>query len=233
MIRVLIVDDQHLVREGLKSLLHAQADMAVVGAAENGRQALEIIAQTDPEVLLLDVRMPQMDGVAVVQAVQQQWPQIRILMLSTFDHDEYVHRAMQYGAKGYLLKDTHPDILAAAIRSVYQGHTHLGPGLFEKMMHSPPTGSSAQDPIELPPGWSELTGREKEVLSLIAQGASNREIAQTLYISEKTVKNHITHIFSRLNLRDRVQAALMASTLLEFLDPSRLDESSKYQPETD
>ncbi len=219
MIRILIVDDQRLIREGIRSLLTLQPDFEVIGEAENGQIALGQVEQLHPDLVLMDVRMPIIDGVAATREICRRFPTVKVLMLSTFDQDDYVTQAMHYGAKGYLLKDTHPEILASTIRSVYQGHTHLGPGLFEKVMaQSQVSQPSDPPPIELPPGWSDLTAREKEVLKLLAQGSSNREIAQSLYISEKTVKNHITNIFSRLQLRDRVQAALMATTFLDFLE---------------
>ena len=151
-----------------------------------------------------------MDGVAATGAIAQRYPDTKVLVLTTFDDDEYVSQAMRLGAKGYLLKDTEPDELALAIRSVYKGHTQLGPGLFEKavMPVAMPTLS-----IEPPPELAQLTPRELDVLRLIASGANNREIAQSLFLSENTVKNYVTNILSRLELRDRTQAALFAHSL--------------------
>ncbi len=221
-IRLLIVDDQTIVRQGLTSLLEAKPDLEVVGNAENGQQTLEELESLQgtpqqPDVVLLDVRMPVMDGVAATAEISQRFPDIKVLILTTFDDDEYVSRAMRSGAKGYLLKDTPSEQLAAAIRAVYQGYTHLGPGLFEKTL-STPTPVSSSIETEMPPELAELTPREKEVLRLIATGASNREIAKELYISERTVKNHVTNILSRLGLRDRTQAALFALHFLSFLN---------------
>jgi DNA-binding NarL/FixJ family response regulator len=207
MIRVLLADDQSLVREGLSSLLEAQPDLEVVGEAENGKMAVERARSLRPDVVLMDVRMPVMDGVAATQAIAQQAPEVKVLILTTFDDDDYVTRAIAFGAKGYLLKDTPSNVLAQAIRLVEQGYTQLGPGLLEKLM----TAESRPAP-EPPSELAQLTPREQEVLQWIGKGYSNREIAETLYISERTVKNHVNSILRRLNLRDRTQAAILATT---------------------
>jgi DNA-binding NarL/FixJ family response regulator len=217
MIRVLIVDDQIIVRQGLRSLLESKPDLQIVGDAENGQKAIEQVEAQQPDVVLMDVRMPVMDGVAATRLIGARFPGTKVLVLTTFDDDEYVSQAMRFGAMGYLLKDTPSEELAQAIRAVHKGYTQLGPGLFEKAISSLLTPTPAQ-PTSLPPELAELTPREREVLRLIAVGASNREIAQSLYISERTVKNHITSILSRLNLRDRTQAALLASSFLPLLD---------------
>ena len=221
-IRLLIVDDQIIIRQGLTSLLEAKPDLEVVGSAENGQETLEVLESLQgtpqqPDVVLLDVRMPVMDGVATTEAISQRFPETKVLILSTFDDDEYVSKAMRYGAKGYLLKDTPSDQLAAAIQAVHGGYTHLGPGLFEKTLTTPNPISNPIQP-EIPPELAELSPREKQVLQLIANGANNKEIAQELHISQRTVKNHVTNILSRLNLRDRTQAALFASQFRDFLN---------------
>ena len=208
MIRVLLVDDQQIIREGLGKLLQAKPDLDVIGEAENGRIAVEQTLSLRPDVVLMDVRMPVMDGVAATRMIRQQAPNVNVLVLTTFDDDEYVTQAMRYGAKGYLLKDTPSEELAQAIRLVNKGHTHLGPGLFEKMMATPPVPT-----LDPPAGFDQLTPREQEVLQLIAAGHNNREIAQALYIAERTVKNHVNSILRRLNLRDRTQAAILASSV--------------------
>ena len=208
MIRVLLVDDQQIIREGLGKLLQAKSDLEVVGEAENGQIAIDQTLLLRPDVVLMDVRMPVMDGVAATRALHQQAPDVKVLVLTTFDDDEYVTQAMRYGAKGYLLKDTPSEELAQAIRLVNKGHTHLGPGIFEKML------ATAVAPVATaPPEFDHLTPREKEVLQLIAEGYNNREIAQTLFIAERTVKNHVNSILRRLNLRDRTQAAILASSV--------------------
>ena len=206
-IRLLLVDDQGIVREGLSNLLQAKPDLEVVGEAGNGKVAVEQALALKPDVVLMDVRMPVMDGVAATRALHEQAPEIKVLVLTTFDDDEYVSQAMHYGAKGYLLKDTPSDELAEAIRAVHKGYTQLGPGLFEKAMMPAPTTEQKPPELEL------LTPREQEVLHLIASGYNNREIAKALYISERTVKNHVNSILRRLNLRDRTQAAIFATTL--------------------
>ena len=204
MIRIILVDDQNIIREGLGSLLQAKTDLEVIGEAGNGQEAVQLALKLQPDVVLMDVRMPVMDGVAATRLLQAQAPDIKILILTTFDDDEYITKAMAYGAKGYLLKDTPSEELATAIRSIHKGYTQIGPGLFDKLMVS----NSHPSP---PPELAELTPREREVLSLIAQGYNNREIAQTLFISERTVKNHVNSILHRLNLRDRTQAAIWAN----------------------
>jgi DNA-binding NarL/FixJ family response regulator len=217
MIRILIVDDQTIVRHGLKSLLEIQEDFTVIGDAANGQEALQIIASLRqqsqlPDVILLDVRMPVMDGVATTQELKNDYPEINILILTTFDDDEYISQAMNYGAKGYLLKDSPPEDLAMAIRVVNKGHTYMGSGLLQKVLQHTPQPEVPN--VAITKQLAELSPREKEVLNLIATGSNNREIAKKLYISEKTVKNHITSILSKLNLRDRTQAALFASKIL-------------------
>ena len=207
MIRVLLVDDQSIIREGLSSLLQAKEDIEIVGEAEHGKLAVEQALKLQPDVVLMDVRMPIMDGVAATRNLQQKAPNVKVLVLTTFDDDDYINQAMKFGAKGYLLKDTPSEELAQAIRAVNKGYTQMGPGLFEKVM------TATSDVEAPPPELEQLTPREKEVLQLIAKGLNNREIAGKLFISERTVKNHVNSILSRLNLRDRTQAAIFASSL--------------------
>ena len=206
MIRIVLVDDQTIIRQGLRSLLESQADFQIVGEAENGKSAIALVEELydtpqQPHLIL-------MDGVAAIQKLAQQFSSISVLVLSTFDDDEYITQAMQFGAKGYLLKDTPIEEIAYAIRAAIKGYTQLGPGLFQKFLTQ---SNQSNPPKELPTVLQALTPREKEVLSLIAKGANNKEIAQELYISERTVKAHITSILSQLNLRDRTQAAILAN----------------------
>ncbi len=217
MIKVLLVDDQGLIRQGLRALLELEPDLEIVGEAENGEIAINLIAELQPDVVLMDIRMPIMDGVAATQEIQQRFTGIKVLVLTTFDDQEYVTAALKNGAMGYLLKDTPSEELAVAIRAVQKGYTQLGPGIVKKLLTQFSAGTLTQ-PLPTPPSLAELTPREKEVLRLIATGASNREISRNLYISEGTVKNHVTNILNRLNLRDRTQAAIFANTFLSYLE---------------
>ncbi len=223
MIHLLLVEDQQIVRRGLRTVLQLEPDLQVVAEAGDGQQALLELAnlqrgQQLPDVVLMDIRMPVMDGVTATQHICRQYPEIKVLMLTTFDDAKYIAEALRFGAKGYLLKDTPPEELAESIRSLHKGYTQFGPGILERLMSYVPT--SALEEKELPPGMAELTTREKQVLCLIAKGASNREIAQTLFLSDGTVRNHITHILTRLDLRDRTQAAIVANAFLEYLTSS-------------
>lgn len=221
MIRVLLVEDQEIVRRGLKTLLEIKPDLQVVGEAGNGQVAIEqvetlhAIAQP-PDVVLMDIRMPIMDGVTATQRICQQFPGTKILVFTTFDDAKYVAQALQFGAKGYLLKDTPAEELAESIRLIHKGYTQFGPGILEKMVAKMP--APEPDKEQLPPGMAELTNREREILRMIAKGSSNREIAQALFLSDGTVRNHISHIFTRMNLRDRTQAAIVANAFLSWLE---------------
>lgn len=208
MITLLIVDDQSLIRRGLKALLKLENFLEIVGEADNGKTAIEQVAALQPNVVLMDVRMPIMDGVAATKEISQRFPKSKILVLTTFDDDDYVVRAIKYGASGYLLKDTPSEELVKAIQAVHKGYTQLGPGIVEKVVNN----SLISKPTP-PPGWSELTPRELEILRSIATGSSNAEIAKNLYISQKTVKNHVTNILRRLEVRDRTQAAILANSI--------------------
>ena len=217
MIRVFLVDDQALIRRGLRSLLKPEPDLLVMGEAEHGELALAALNALDPmdrpDVILMDIRMPVMDGVAATGAIVSAFPTIRVLILTTFDDTEYVTRALQAGASGYLLKDTPAEELVQAIQWVNKGYTQLSPGLAQKLVQDSRASAvvKSEKPLPIELGLNAiaaLTPREQEVLQLIATGSSNREIAQTLYISEKTVKNHITNLLMGLGLRDRTQAAI-------------------------
>ena len=208
MIRVLIADDQALVRGGFRLILEAQQDIEVVGEADDGREALAKVHEFEPDVVLMDIRMPELDGLEATRRLVTGGPPPRVLILTTFDLDEYVYEAMKAGASGFLLKDVRPEQLAEAVRVVARGEALLAPAitrrLVEEFVRRPPPGSGA--PISL----SELTERELEVLRLVASGLSNAEIAASLFVSEATVKTHITHILTKLRLRDRVQAVVLA-----------------------
>lgn len=228
MLKILLVEDQQLIREGLCALLSLEPDLTIVGEAENGQIALDWLALRSPndlpDIALLDMRMPVMDGVATAAALREQYPTIRVLVLTTFDDDDLITRAIAMGAQGYLLKDTPSEQLAMAIRSVARGYSQFGPGIVQKMIGAlPQTDTSAAGATSgsmakaIPPAVAELTPREKEVFICIGQGASNREIAEKLYLSEGTVKNHVTSLLGRLGLRDRTQAALLAQSLDQSL----------------
>lgn len=214
-VRVLVVDDQQLMREGIASLLRIQNGIEIIGTAANGQEALEQAVSLQPDVILMDVRMPVMDGVVATEQVRRQLPDCKILMLTTFDDEEYVIEALRVGASGYLLKDIPAHDLAQAVQAVHRGIYQLDPAVMSRVMASLTGLKRAESPVPVPlaPGslkHAGLTDREIEVLRLIAQGATNREIAETLVISEGTVKNHISNILSRLGLRDRTQAAIYA-----------------------
>lgn len=222
MIRILLVEDQEVVREGVKALLEIKPDFQVVGEAGNGQEALkQVKALHDqglmPDVILMDIRMPVMDGVTATQLICQRFPGAKILVFTTFDDAKYVAEALRVGAKGYLLKDTPLEELAEVIRLINRGYTQFSPGVLERMMKSAPT-DKPQPNQQVPPGFSKLSPREKQVLRMIANGASSYEIAQALCLTEGTVRNHISHILARLNVRDRIQAAIVASPFLSWLE---------------
>jgi DNA-binding NarL/FixJ family response regulator len=212
-VRVLVVDDQRLMRDGIASLLSIQDGIEVIGTAASGQEALERALALRPDVILMDVRMPIMDGVVATARVRRQLPNCQVLMLTTFDDEEYVINALRAGACGYLLKNIPAPDLARAVQAAHRGVYQLDPVVANKVVasltRSTKPAPSLPDP-SVPNNAPDLTSREIEVLRLIAQGATNREIAESLVISEGTVKNHISNILSRLGLRDRTQAAIYA-----------------------
>jgi len=206
-VKVLVVDDQRLVREGIASLLSIQEGMSVVGTADDGQEAVEKALALSPDVVLMDVRMPVLDGIEATFQIRRKLPGCQVLMLTTFDDEEYVVKSLQAGATGYLLKDIPAADLAQAIRLIRAGIYQLSPSVAGKLVGQ--LGVKAR-PVIPSPLEHDLTERELEVLRLLAAGATNREIAETLVVSEGTVKNHVSNILSRLGLRDRIQAALYA-----------------------
>jgi DNA-binding NarL/FixJ family response regulator len=206
-IRVLVVDDQALVRGGLGMILSAQPDIDVVGMAENGAQAVTLASKLAPDVVLMDVRMPVMDGLEASRRILSgAGGRTKVVMLTTFDTDEYVYDALADGASGFLLKETRPEVLADAVRTVAGGEALLAPTVLRRLIDQHTAAANRTDADRL----SELTAREVEVLRLIGHGRSNGEIAQMLWISETTIKTHITRIFRKLGLRDRAQAVVVA-----------------------
>jgi len=206
-VTVLVVDDQRLVREGITSLLDIQDGVKVVGAARDGLEAVEKALSLMPDVILMDVRMPVMDGITATMQIRRKLPTCQVLMLTTFDDEEYIVRSLQAGARGYLLKDIPAVDLAQAVKLTHAGIFQLAPSVAGKLVGQLGAGPrrAAVDPVE-----HDLTDRELEVLRLITVGATNREIAEALVVSEGTVKNHVSNILGRLGLRDRTQAALYA-----------------------
>lgn len=210
-VKVLVVDDQRLVREGIASLLQIQEGICVLGMAVDGQEAVQLAHQLSPDVVLMDVRMPGMDGIAATLEIRKNLLGCRILMLTTFDDEEYIFEALRAGASGYLLKDMPAADLAQAVRLTHAGISQLAPSVAGKLVGQivNESGEQRRKSVEEPARF-ELTERELEVLSLLATGASNREIAEQLFVSEGTIKNHVSSILSRLGLRDRLQAALFA-----------------------
>jgi NarL family two-component system response regulator LiaR len=203
-IRVLIVDDHGVVRQGLQTYLELLDDIEVIGEAENGLEAVAQVRQHQPDVVLMDLLMPEMDGSEATRQARAISPSTKVIVLTSFADDERVFPAIKAGATGYLLKDVAPGDLANAIRAVHAGETHLHPDITKKLV------DQFASPRSAPEGPADLTPRELEVLRLIAQGMRNREIAQALTISEKTVKTHVSSILSKLQVADRTQAAIYA-----------------------
>jgi DNA-binding NarL/FixJ family response regulator len=205
-IRVLVADDQSMVRAGFRMLLAGEEDIEVVAEASNGREAVDKARRFDPEVILMDIRMPELDGLQATRRILETDGASRILILTTFDLDEYVYEALRAGASGFVLKDDSPEQLLAAIRTVAAGEALLSPTITKRVIQKFADTQRPPAPKEL----DELSERERDVFRLIAKGLSNGEIAEELYISETTVKTHVTHILQKLNLRDRVQAVVLA-----------------------
>jgi DNA-binding NarL/FixJ family response regulator len=212
-IRVLLVDDQALFREGLETLLSVHNDIQVVGQACNGQEAVEVAANVEPDVVLMDVRMPILDGVRATSLLKKAQPQCKVIVLTTFDDDEYIFDALRTGAVGYLLKDVASIQLVEAIRAAARGESILEPSVAAKVIAEFTRVSSMVPFAQMKQLVEPLSERELEILALVARGASNKEIASQLYIAEGTVKNHITHILGKLDVRDRTQASLKAREL--------------------
>jgi len=206
-ISILIADDQDLVREGLRMLLEAEQDLAVIGEAGDGGQALDRARLLDPDVILMDVRMPGINGIEATSRLVQAGSRARILMLTTFNLDEYVYHALKAGASGFLLKDASREQLTGAVRTVAVGETLLAPAITRRLIEDFCRGPAPGSPVA---GAGGLSERELGVVQLVAQGLSNAEIAARLYLSEATVKSHIVRILAKLGLRDRVQVAVYA-----------------------
>jgi DNA-binding NarL/FixJ family response regulator len=224
-IRVLVADDQSMVRAGFRMLLRGEDDIEVVAEASNGREAVEKAARFEPTIVLMDIRMPELDGIEATRRILGANRAARVLILTTFDLDEYIYEALRAGASGFVLKDDPPEQLIAAVRTVAAGDALLSPTVTTRVI----SRFARVTRPELPKGLDELTAREREILRLIAAGLSNAEIGQELYIGETTVKTHVTHILQKLGLRDRVQAVVLAHQTGLFetdpLGPGARDES--------
>jgi DNA-binding NarL/FixJ family response regulator len=211
-IRILLVDDQRLMREGLRILLELEPDLEIVGEAENGEAALEAYERFEPDAVLMDVRMPGMDGVEATWRLRERWSDARVIILTTFDDDEYVFEGLRAGAQGYLLKDVSGHDLAEAVRTVAAGGALIEPSVARKVVAEfarvAPPARAADSGLPEP-----LSEREQEILRLLAQGLSNREIALRLSLAQGTVKNYVTTVLQKLGVRDRTQAALRAREL--------------------
>jgi DNA-binding NarL/FixJ family response regulator len=207
-IRVVIADDQALVRSGFRLIVEGRPDLEVVGEAEDGAQAVALVEELQPDVILLDIRMPNLDGIEATKQIVASGSRTRILVLTTFDLDEYVYGAVRAGASGFLLKDVRPNELVDAIRVVASGSALLGPTAIERLLarFSAPTDAPQTETIAI----GSLTDREAEILELLANGLSNAEIAARLVVSETTVKSHVSNLLRKLGVRDRVQAVIAA-----------------------
>jgi DNA-binding NarL/FixJ family response regulator len=207
-VRVVIADDQALVRGGFRMILDSRPDMEVVGEAEDGRQALELVERHEPDIVLMDVRMPKLDGLEATRRIAASGAPARIIVLTTYDVDEYVFAALRAGASGFLLKDVRPADLVEAIRVVASGDALLAPSVTRRLLDR--FADTLPEPASAPPGLTELTQREREVLRFVALALSNAEIAARLVVSEATVKTHVSSVLRKLGLRDRVQAVVLA-----------------------
>jgi len=205
-IKVLIVDDHQVVRQGLRTFLELQEDIVVVGEAGDGVVAVEMVHQYLPDVVLMDLVMPRLDGISATRQVKSSSPDVKVIALTSFTEDDKVFPAIQAGASCYLLKDVSPDDLVEAIRAAYQGEARLHPEIIHRLMEQVAQQASPKHETHL----DEITDRERDVVRLVAQGRSNHEIAQELVISEKTVKTHVSNILSKLHLEDRTQLAIYA-----------------------
>ncbi len=205
-LRVVVVDDQALVRSGFGLILE-RAGIDVVGEASDGMEALDVVRQAKPDVVLMDVRMPQLDGIEATRRLVAELPEVRVLALTTFDLDEYVYAAVRAGASGFLLKDVSPDDLVAGVRAVARGETMLAPTLTRRLLERFARGP---EPGGLPADLAELSERELDVMRLVARGLSNSDIGAELFLSEATVKTYVSRVLAKLQLRDRVQLAVLA-----------------------
>jgi DNA-binding NarL/FixJ family response regulator len=219
-VTVVIADDQRLVRQGLRLILESEPGIAVVAEAADGAEAVALVRQHSPAVALLDIRMPVLDGLRAARLVIEKYPATQVLILTTFDADEYVYEALRAGASGFLLKDAPSDQLIVAVRSVAAGDALIDPVITRRLISRFALAARPPGPGEVPAALSALTARELDVLRLLTRGLSNQEIARELVVEENTVKTHVSRILTKLSLRDRVQAVVLAyETGLVVPDP--------------
>ena len=207
MIRILVCDDQVIACEGLQAILSTAPDIEVVGIAHDGAQAVDLVPETQPDLVLMDLKMPVMNGIQATRQIRERYPQVHVLVLTTYDDDEWVFDAIRGGAAGYLLKDTPREKLIEAIRDTVEGKAHVDPAVAGKLLAQIATQGAAPPDTSIADG---LSAREREVLGLVARGLANAEIARRLYLSEGTVRNYVSSILAKLNVADRTQAAVLA-----------------------
>lgn len=211
MINVLVADDQELIRQSLQIVLDSKEGIQVIGAAANGQEVIQLVRKQRPDVILMDIRMPKVDGVQCTQIIKESYPEVKIIILTTFDDDEYVYNALKYGASGYLLKGVSMDELENAIRTVYSGKAMINPDIATKVLQL--FSKMAQSDYTIPVGnkaVADITDAEWKIINCVEKGATNKEIAETLKLSEGTVRNYLSAILNKLDLRDRTQLAIWA-----------------------
>ena len=211
MINVLVADDQELIRQSLQIVLDSKEGIQVIGAAANGQEVIQQVRKQRPDVILMDIRMPKVDGVQCTQIIKESYPEVKIIILTTFDDDEYVYNALKYGASGYLLKGVSMDELENAIRTVYSGKAMINPDIATKVLQL--FSKMAQSDYTIPVGnkaVADITDAEWKIINCVEKGATNKEIAETLKLSEGTVRNYLSAILNKLDLRDRTQLAIWA-----------------------
>lgn len=216
MIRVLIVDDQNLIREGLQMLLSLCHDIEVIGEAANGKEALQIVETKRPDIVLMDIRMPIMDGVEATKLINEKYPDVKVIILTTFNEDEYIFEGLKNGAKGYILKDVKSDEVIKGIKTVYEGNVLLQPEIATKVVKVFNSINRDREMDIMEGKVEKLTPRETEIAKLVAKGLSNKDISKKLFITEGTVKNHITRILGKLELRDRTQLAIYIKEKIKY-----------------
>ncbi len=210
MINVLLVDDQEILTEGLKMILSKEEDINICGVANNGKKAYELCKWNKPHIVLMDIKMPEMDGAKATKLIKQDFPDIKVIVLTTFNDDEYIYEALKNGASGYLLKDATPGEIAKAIRTVDEGGALIQPEVATKVINKFSEMAKGSRCENIDKRAEFLTNRERDICRLVGEGKNNKELAKELYLSEGTIKNHITKILSKLELRDRTQLAIFS-----------------------